>query len=95
LSRSRHFQKVILDSQENLNPFKKLILTIKISQSRSRFLDFVLTAKYKSVIFYFYGFLNYFLILIVRGLNDAVPRLIGLVLRPRSVRLVPDVLSGI
>ncbi len=25
----------------------------------------------------------------MRGLNDAVPSLIGLVLRPRSVRLVP------
>jgi hypothetical protein len=31
----------------------------------------------------------------VRGLNDAVPSLIGLVLRLRSVRLVPEVLSGI
>ncbi len=32
---------------------------------------------------------------VVRGLNDAVPRLIGLVLRLRSVRLVPEVLSEI
>ena len=31
----------------------------------------------------------------VRELNDAVPRLIGLVLRPRSVRLIPEVISGI
>jgi hypothetical protein len=38
-------------------------------------------------------FLSFFLS--VRGLNDAVPRLIGLVLRPRSVRLVPEVLSRI
>jgi hypothetical protein len=35
------------------------------------------------------------LFLFVRGLNDAVPSLIGLVLRPRSIRLVPEVLSGI
>ncbi len=34
-------------------------------------------------------------IISVRGLNDAVPRLIGLVLRPRSDRLVPEVVSGI
>ena len=31
----------------------------------------------------------------VRGLNDAVPRLIGLVLRRGPDRLVPEVLSGI
>ncbi len=31
----------------------------------------------------------------VCGLNDAVPRLMGLVLRPRSDRLVPEVISGI
>ncbi len=42
-SRSRHLQKVSLDSWENLDNFKKLVSTIEISQSRSRNLNFVST----------------------------------------------------
>ncbi len=42
-SRSRHWQRAGLDSQENLDTFKKLVSTIKISRSRSRNLDFVST----------------------------------------------------
>ncbi len=42
-SRSRHRTKVSLDVRENLKSFKKLVSTIKISRSRSKNLDFVLT----------------------------------------------------
>ncbi len=47
-SRSRHQKKVSLDGRENLDSFKKLVSTIEISQSRSRNLDFVLTAPSRS-----------------------------------------------
>ena len=42
-SRSRHQKKVSLDGRENLDSFKKLVSTIEISRSRSRYLDFVST----------------------------------------------------
>ncbi len=42
-SRSWHWQRVSLDSQENLVNFKKLVLTIEKSRLRSRNLDFVST----------------------------------------------------
>ncbi len=38
-SRSRHQKKVSLDGPENLDSFKKLVLTIEIYRSRSRYLD--------------------------------------------------------
>jgi hypothetical protein len=42
-SRSRRRQRVSLDSRENLDSVKKLVSTIEISRSRSRYLDFVST----------------------------------------------------
>ena len=42
-SRSQRRQRVSLDSRENLDSVKKLVSTIEISRSRSRYLDFVST----------------------------------------------------
>ena len=42
-SQSRHRKKVSLDGRKNLDSFKMLVSTIKISRSRSRNLDFVST----------------------------------------------------
>ena len=42
-SRSRRRQRVSLNSRENLDSVKKLVSTIEISRSRSRYLDFVST----------------------------------------------------
>jgi hypothetical protein len=47
-SQSQHWQRVSLDSQENLDTFKKLVSTIKISRSRSRNLDFVSTPPFST-----------------------------------------------
>ncbi len=49
-TRSRHWQKVSLDSREILDTFKKLVSTIKISWSRLRYLNFVSSAICKSVL---------------------------------------------
>ena len=43
-SQSRHWQRAGLDSRENCDTFKKLVLTIEISRSRPRNLDFVSTS---------------------------------------------------
>ncbi len=50
-SQSRHWQRVSLDGQENLDNFKKLVLTIEKSWSRLRNLDFVSTppSSFKSL----------------------------------------------
>ncbi len=45
-SQSQHWQRVSLDSRKNLDTFKKLVSTIKISRSRSRNLDFVSTPPF-------------------------------------------------
>jgi hypothetical protein len=42
-SQSQHWQRAGLNSRENLNTFKKLVSTIKISRSRLRNLNFVCT----------------------------------------------------
>jgi hypothetical protein len=42
-SRSRHRKKVSLDVMDNLDGFQKLVSTIEMSRSRSRYLDFVST----------------------------------------------------
>ncbi len=48
---SRRQKRVSLNGRENLDGFKKLVLTIKTSQSRSRNLDLVLMSSAKTVLF--------------------------------------------
>ncbi len=74
-SQSRHWQRAGLDSQENLETFKKLVLTNKIFWSRLRYLNLVSMAICKSstsrsrsrlvktfeIFSDFCGFLNFFL----------------------------------
>ncbi len=50
-SRSRRFSKVDLDMMDNIDAFQKLVSTIEISRSRSRYLDLVSMSLAKTVIF--------------------------------------------